>query len=187
MPGTLAGASVRSARSGRRSALRSLIGLRSIVICPWLAAASVPTDDVPRDVRVLGHDGGDFLLVRDQARRTTRLRRPRSSRCSWPVSSVGKRPLGIDVEQPPVATRMTTENTERREPVVHDPGEAALVRLSHASNAALGQRCTAARARRRGRTAGSGCTASASASATRSPTRGSTRRSSPRTRGTASR
>ena len=75
---------------------RSSIGLRSIVIWPWFAAAVVPTDDVTeRTSGSLRMTSATSAWCFTSASNDTPSCASVVAR-SWPVSSVGNRPLGVD-------------------------------------------------------------------------------------------
>ena len=110
MSGTLATDLVRSRAIWSALRLRWSIGLRSIVSCPWFAAAVVPTDDVTDST------SGSFVTAAatscwcwtSASYDTPSAASVVASSC--PVSSVGKSPLGVDQKRYAVATRMTNEN-----------------------------------------------------------------------------
>ncbi len=131
MPGHAATAWVSIARDLVGGCVRWLIGLRSIVSWPWLAAASVPTDDVHRaHVGVLGHDRrGHFLLVRNQSVVRHAFGGLGRARAAGRCHRSGRVPWGSHRTASPVATRIDRGEHERRRPVLHHPGEAALVGL----------------------------------------------------------
>ena len=111
IPSTLAVAVARSRLIWSALRWRWSIGLRSMVSWPWFAAAVVPTDDVTDST-----SGSRLTIAATAACRSTSASYDTPSAASvvassWPVSSVGKSPLGVDQKSQPVARRITAENT----------------------------------------------------------------------------
>ncbi len=95
MSGTPCTAFARSRLIWSALRLRSEIGLRSIVTCPWFAAAEVPIDDVTERT-----SGSSASAAATSCWRCTSASNDTPSAASvvassCPVSSVGKSPFGV--------------------------------------------------------------------------------------------